>query len=400
MEVGKGKHGLVKYRCMRTSSALEGYHQHFVAAQDCRAKSVGPRFANASSRQFNFAWNVRGKSWFRSISRTSRPTRPFYANSRPHPHHLATSPAAIKAKQMPEIDHYMLHLRDMLVDVCRDTPHANTHEMIKGWRRVDTLRSVTVPRGCEEGLLRASEVFVINQQKEKARSRPHSKKSAAAWASQSWGHAAPVDLRNRADMQQALANANALVLPDPRAVTQNDMERVHAQAGLLVMPGTLRKLAANLNGQQRTRELLGANGVDSFRADVRSYGQANPGALQSRVPAQPPPSHPRHPTPLPVPQFGASGPASVVVVDQTTEQPVPAAPTAPAPTNPPAPPVLHGQPTELSVGERRKEAGGLRKRDYRRRQKGTETDEQRNRRREAKSIQNAEQYDRRKQQGL
>jgi len=74
MEVGKGKHGLVKYRCMRTSSALEGYHQHFVAAQDCRAKSVGPRFANARSRQVNFAWNVRGKSWFRSISRASRPT--------------------------------------------------------------------------------------------------------------------------------------------------------------------------------------------------------------------------------------------------------------------------------------------------------------------------------------
>ena len=324
------------------------------------------------------------------------PYPPFYANSRPHPHHLATSPAAIKAKQMPEIDHYMLHLRDMLVDVCRDTPHANTHEMIKGWRRVDTLRSVTVPRGCEEGLLRASEAFVINQQKEKARSRPHSKKSAAAWASQSWGHAAPVDLRNRADMQQALANANALVLPDPRAVTQNDMERVHAQAGLLVMPGTLRKLAANLNGQQRTRELLGANGVDSFRADVRSYGQANPGALQSSVPAQPPPPIQGAPTPLPVPQFGASGPASAVVVGQTTSPTAPTPPTAPAPPNPLVPPVMYAPPVQLSDGERRKEAERLRKQDYRRRKRLSETDEQRDRRREAKSIKNAEQYDRRK----
>ena len=96
MEVGKGKHGLVKYRCFRTSSALEGYHQHFVAAQDCRAKSVGPRFANASSRQFNFAWNVRGESWFRSISRSNYrgPTRPFYTteltSSPPSPRHLAS----------------------------------------------------------------------------------------------------------------------------------------------------------------------------------------------------------------------------------------------------------------------------------------------------------------------
>ena len=213
---------------------------------------------------------------------------------------------------MPVIDHYMLHLRGMLVDVCRDTPHADTHEMIKGWRRVDTLRSVTVPRGCEEGLLRASEAFVINQQKEKPRSQPHSKKAARVWAGESWGHAVPVDLRNRSDMHQALANPDALVLADPRAATEGDVERVHAEVGLVVMPNTLRALASNMDGQQRTRELLGANGVDAFRADVRSYGQADPGALQSRVPAQPPPSHPRHPTPLPVPQFGASGPVSAV----------------------------------------------------------------------------------------
>jgi len=82
-----------------------------------------------------------------------------------------TPPAAIKAKQMPPIGHYMLHLRDMLVDVCRNTPHADTHERIKGWRRVDTLQDVTVPRGCEEGLLRDSQVFALNKQMGKARSQ-------------------------------------------------------------------------------------------------------------------------------------------------------------------------------------------------------------------------------------
>ena len=359
---------------------------------------MGPRFANASSRQFNFAWNVRGESWFRSISRSNyrSPTRPFYTNSRPHPHHLATSPAAIKAKQMPVIDHYMLHLRDMLVDVCRDTPHADTHEMIKGWRRVDTLRSVTVPRGCEEGLLRASEAFVINQQKEKARSQPHSKKAARVWAGESWGHAVPVDLRNRVDMHQALANADALVLADPRTVTQDDVERVHTEVGLVVMPNTLRTLASNMDGQQRTRELLGANGVDAFRADVRSYGQADPGALQSRVPAQPPPPIQGAPTPLPVPQFGASGPASAVVVRQTTEQPAPAAPTAPtgpAPPNPPAPPV----PPVMVSAEQRKASQNSRKAASRKRQKEKETVEEREQRRLAKSVENAETSRKRRQ---
>jgi hypothetical protein len=85
--------------------------------------------------------------------------------------------------------------------------------------------------------------------------------------------------------------------------------------------------------------------VDALRADLGSYGQADPAALQSRVPAHPPPPIQGTPTPLPVTQFGASGQATTVVAGQTTEQPVPAAPTAPtgpAPPNSPVPPCRCG----------------------------------------------------------
>ena len=107
------------------------------------------------------------------------------------------------------------------------------------------------------------------------------------------GHAAPVDLRNRADMHQPLAYADALVLPDLRAVTQGDVERVHVQAGLLVMPETLRTLAPNLHGRQRTRELLGANGgcVASRPRELRPGG---PSCAPVARAGSPPPSHPRH----------------------------------------------------------------------------------------------------------
>ena len=145
-------------------------------------------------------------------------------------------------------------------------------------------------------------------------------------------------------MHQPLAYADALVLPDLRAVTQGDVERVHVQAGLLVMPETLRTLALNLHRRQRIGSYW-VQMVDALRADLRSYGQADPAALQSRVPAHPPPPIQGTPTPLPVTQFGASGQATTVVAGQTTEQPVPAAPTAPtgpAPPNSPVPPCRCG----------------------------------------------------------
>ena len=117
-------------------------------------------------------------------------------------------------------------------------------------------------------------------------------------------------------MHQPLAYADALVLPDLRAVTQGDVERVHVQAGLLVMPETLRTLAPNLHRRQRIGSYW-VQMVDALRADLRSYGQADPAALQSRVPAHPPPPIQGTPTPLPVTQFGASGQATTVVVGQT-----------------------------------------------------------------------------------
>ena len=256
--------------------------------------------------------------------------------------------------------------------------------MLKGWRRVDTLRAVTVPRGFEEGLLRESQGFVINQQHEKARSRPHSKKVAYKWATEAWGHAPPVDLRNPSDMAKALQNPDALVLRDTRQITQEDVQRVHQATGLLVQAAVLRKVAATLNGQQRTREILGVAGIDTFRGGVRSYGQADPAALMSTVPAQPPPTDHGIQTPLPAPQFAANGLAVAVSVGQSTVVGVGAIP--------PPPPALVAAAQPLSEAEKleKRRADARRwKQASRDRKRSKESAFEKEQRREDKSIENS-----------
>ena len=52
------KTGLVVYRCIRGTSALEGYHLHLRASRDPRARTASPRLQHAESMWFDWRWNV------------------------------------------------------------------------------------------------------------------------------------------------------------------------------------------------------------------------------------------------------------------------------------------------------------------------------------------------------
>ena len=65
-------------RSLRSSSALEGMRHSMNSAQHTMAKISGPRRQNASLRSFQFGWTVK---------------------------------AAVKAKMMPQIGHFQVHLR-------------------------------------------------------------------------------------------------------------------------------------------------------------------------------------------------------------------------------------------------------------------------------------------------
>lgn len=230
--------------------------------------------------------------------------------------------------------------------------------------------------------------------------QPHSKKRARDWVTQAHGHAPATDLLNPAHMARALDNPESLVLADPKQVTQSDLERVHGASGLLVQPGALKKLASNLDGQQRTRAILDAKGLDAFQAEIRTFGGSDPRTLVSTIPAAPPPTKHGNPTPLPVPHFGQSGgrggvrggqPPSGVVVGQTTAVPPP--PLVP-PAQPPgsvAPPVTEQDKLAKKRADNRRRAVASRAR-----KRNRESDDERRARLLKESERNRDKYKKRK----
>ena len=55
----KMKSGLQLWRCLRTSSALEGYHLHYRETVSALCKASGPRWRDVVVGEFNFRWVVR-----------------------------------------------------------------------------------------------------------------------------------------------------------------------------------------------------------------------------------------------------------------------------------------------------------------------------------------------------
>ena len=109
--------GLQRYRCIRSSSALEGYFLHLRLAQNAQAKGAGLRFENARGNLFDYAWTVR---------------------------------AAVVAGKMPDVGHCQLWMVDALYDVCCAHTKGNKTTwppFLKSWSKVDTTVDPTTFRG-------------------------------------------------------------------------------------------------------------------------------------------------------------------------------------------------------------------------------------------------------------
>lgn len=256
--VRKNKFGRTIYRCLRSNSALEAFHHHIRRASDSCAKHAGPRVQHSRIKKIGFRWNVR---------------------------------ALCKAKMIPPIGHYDLHLRDRLCDVARGTPLVAMH-VLRGWRRVDQTIKPTVPRGIVEGLLDAS---LLDKERRQGPSKvPHSKLSAQRWAEDTWGHAAPVDFSKRGDIQTALKNTAAMV--QGQAKTSNaDLARVRAATGLLPTRAALDSLAAKLAQRQQLDATLEQQGHAQLQAQL----QAPAASWQAEAVAA---------LPVPTQQLGVPGP--------------------------------------------------------------------------------------------
>ena len=107
------KYGRDIYRCLRSSSQVEGWHNFLIRNTDVRARASGQRAKDACLRGSRDVWNVR---------------------------------SAVKAGVIPCILHHRVYLRDMLCDIVRGSP-LEAMVALKGWRRVDQSLAPTVPVG-------------------------------------------------------------------------------------------------------------------------------------------------------------------------------------------------------------------------------------------------------------
>lgn len=106
-------YGRVIFRCLRSSSQVECWHNFLIRNTDFRSKAASQRIKDASLRGSRESWNVR---------------------------------SAVAAKIIPPIYHFQLALRDMFGDIVRDIP-LNNMGALCGWRRVDQSIAPTIPVG-------------------------------------------------------------------------------------------------------------------------------------------------------------------------------------------------------------------------------------------------------------
>lgn len=97
--------GLRVFRCLRTSSPLEGYHLHLNAAITPTGKSMGHRLHTLRSNLFDFQWNIK---------------------------------ALVKAKKLPEEASRIgwLWVLDWLAQVTHDLSEEKKPKMIRNWNRI------------------------------------------------------------------------------------------------------------------------------------------------------------------------------------------------------------------------------------------------------------------------
>jgi hypothetical protein len=190
--------GFVFYRCLRTSSPLEGYHLHFRQAVHPCAKTMGPKHHMIRANLFDYVWNVR---------------------------------TAWRAGDLPEVGHTWLWLLDYMKDILKDYPEAELPRYLRDWTRTDTLSDPLTRRGIlDDQLVQALE--------------HHNKMSP---------------LRSPADVAKALSEPTAVASGDTR--TLKDRTGLETTRGALVAfgeravqrEGSHRVLEANGIGELRSR---------------------------------------------------------------------------------------------------------------------------------------------------
>ena len=223
--------GLQIFFCLRTSSALEGYHQHFHDAVSKAAKAAGLQFTEAATNEFDFRWTVRAlrrrgllPSWLR---------------------------------------HYNTSLVDSLYDTLVKLGGLElANRQLPGWRRSRIIKEPLVKHG-----------FFYGQEAQKlARPLSHTQPpppppeaplSEGAWVAQRLGSPQPLRTRrSRADVE-ALLNA-------PASSSAEALSRLALERQLHLSGKAASSFEADIEREEAARLALEEAGYKALQQELRT----------------------------------------------------------------------------------------------------------------------------------
>lgn len=206
------------HRCLRTSSALEGYHQHYDGACSSCGKNTGLRYFNAVTNAFDWRWVVR---------------------------------ALIVSGLLPKwLHHFNLQLVDLAYDLAEELyGSGGGARVFPGWRRTKLMESPVIRQGVHYGL--AAQKRALGNQN---RSTVVQNTSDAAWVSNKLG--SPIQLRKSTTASDVAAMLDSNCdLEDAASIS-----KVAFGCGLHLPPQAAKEFGNNVVQGERARQLLDAAG--------------------------------------------------------------------------------------------------------------------------------------------
>lgn len=224
-ELRRASTGLVISRCLRTSSGLEGYHQHLENAVSKCAKAAGLRFTAAMTNEFDWRWVVR---------------------------------AVRKAGLIPLwVRHFNLSLIEYLLDTAIKLLGADEGaHIVSGWRRTRLMESPLVRHGMHYGL--------AAQRRNGQGSSAAPLRGEGGWVAEQLGESQPVRYRTTAADVDALLGA-------PADATGEQLSELAHDRGLQLTPAAAEKFVETSLADERARVALEEAGYRELQAQLRVH---------------------------------------------------------------------------------------------------------------------------------
>ena len=244
VELRRTATGLVISRCLRTSSGLEGYHQHLENAVSKCAKSAGLQYTEAMTNEFDWRWTVR---------------------------------AVRTAGLIPSwVRHYNLALIEYLHDTATALLSADVAKRtMAGWRRTLLMERPLVRHGMHYGL-EAQKLALARRGGGPEVEATEQLSGEAGWVAEHLG--SPQRLRNR----PTAADVDAL-LAAPHDATATELSSTAFERGLLMAPARAESLVETIEADEAARVALEEAGYRELQQQLRTR-VAPPAVAEATLP--------------------------------------------------------------------------------------------------------------------